>query len=96
MPPFGKATRNDEDEKLLDKLERDGQAEIAKALDKLRRDVFRGVTESNAHIMARRLDDPEVIGPFEETIAELVEEWALAGVDGGRRSVVQAVADARS
>ena len=95
MPPFGKATRNDEDEKLLDKLERDGQAEIAKALDKLRRDVFRGVTESNAHIMARRLDDPSVIKPFQDAIEKLVEEWALAGADNGKRDVIQAVRDAR-
>ena len=94
MPPFGKATRNDDDEKLLNQMEKDGQAKIEKALDKLRRDLFRGVTESNAHIMARRLDDPEVIKPFEDAIAELVEEWALVGAENGRRDIEKAVADA--
>ena len=94
MPPFGKATRNDEDEKLLDKLERDGQAEIAKALDKLRKDVFSGVTEATAHTMARRLDDPAVIGPFQDAIEKLIVEWALVGAENGRRDIEQAVADA--
>ena len=94
MPPFGKATRK-EDNEVLTALEKDGRARIARALDKLRRDIFRGITENNAHIMARRLDDSEVTKPFEDAIAELVEEWALAGVDGGRREIEKAIADAR-
>ena len=93
MPPFGKATRK-EDNDVLTALEEDGQARIARALDKLRKDIFRGMTESNAHIMARRLDDPAVTKPFEDAITELVEEWALAGVDGGRAELGRAVANA--
>ncbi len=93
MPPFGKATRN-EDNGVLLALEKDGQVRIARALDKLRRDIFSGVTEANAHIMARRLDDPAVIRPFEDAITELVEEWAQAGVDSGRQEIEQEVANA--
>ena len=93
MPPFGKATPR-EDNEVLTALEKDGQARIARALDKLRRDIFRGVTENNAHIMARRLDDSEVTKPFEDAIAELVEEWALVGAENGRRDIEKAVADA--
>ena len=94
MPPFdGKATRN-EDNDTLTALEKDGADRLARALDKLRRDLFRGVTEANAHIMARRLDDPEVIKPFEDAITELVEEWAQAGVDSGRQEIEQGVVNA--
>jgi hypothetical protein len=93
MPPFGKATRN-EDNPVLTALEKDAQARIARALDELRKDIFRGVTESNAHIMARRLDDPAVIRPFEDAISELVEEWVMSGVDGGRTELDRAVANA--
>lgn len=93
MPPFGKATRR-EDNDVLAALEADGQARIARALDKLRKDIFRDITENNAHIMERRLDDPAVTKPFEDAIAALVEEWALAGVDGGRTELIRAVANA--
>ena len=94
MPPFGKATRN-EDNEVLTALEKDGQDRIARALDKLRRDIFRGITENNAHIMTRRLDDSEVTKPFADTIENLVTEWALAGVDSGRQAIERLIADAR-
>ena len=95
MPPFGKATRNDDDEALLDRMEREGQAEIEKALDRLRKDLFNGITENNAHIMARRLDDTAITKPFAEVIEKLVTEWALVGSSNGRRDVERAIADAR-
>ena len=94
MPPFGKATRN-EDNEVLTALEKDGQDRIARALDKLRRDIFRGITENNAHIMARRLDDTAITKPFAEVIEKLVTEWALVGSSNGRRDVERAIADAR-
>ena len=94
MPPFGKATRNDEDEALIDRMERDGQAEIEKALDKLRKDLFRGITEGDAHIMARRLDDSAITKPFRETMEKLITEWALAGAASGRRDIEHAVTNA--
>ena len=86
MPPFlaGKATR--EDRKIM-KLEREGSERIAAALAKLRRDLFRGVTEDNVHEITRRLNDRDIMQPFQDSIIGLLNEWALAGADNGREDI---------
>ncbi len=86
MPPFvaGKATRRD---RKIMKIERDGSERIAAALAKLRRDLFRGVTEDNVHEITRRLNDRDIMQPFQDSIIGLLNEWALAGADNGREDI---------
>ena len=86
MPPFqaGKATREDAE---IMKLEREGASSVATALAKLRRDLFRGVTEDNVQEIAQRLNDQAIIQPFEDAIIGLLTDWALAGADNGREDI---------
>ena len=86
MPPFvaGKATREDS---AVMQMERNGSQVVAGALAKLRRDLFRGVTEDNVHELLSRLSDRDVMQPFEDSIIGLLQEWALAGADNGREDI---------
>jgi hypothetical protein len=72
-------------------MEKQGTEKIARALDKLRRDLFRGINENNVYQMADRLNDKEIIQPFEDAITALVHEWALAGADFGRQQVERTI-----
>ena len=83
MPPF-KATRED---RSVMRLEKQGAQRMVAALDKLRRDLFRGVTEANVQQLPARLNNPEVMQPFTDAVTGLMIEWALAGADNGRDEV---------
>jgi len=76
---------------MLGKLERDGQAKIQKALDRLRRDVMRGISADNVNEMLTRLDDPEIAGRLKDAIERLVSEWALIGANAGRQVIEREV-----
>ena len=95
MPPFGKATRRGRDERLLRSFEKEGQVQIARALNKLRIDLFRGITEDNVQLIVQRLHDPEIVRPFQDTVERLMREWALAGVTNGRRQIEDEVLGVR-
>lgn len=89
MPPFwaGKATHDRANNRELTRFERDGKERIGGALAKLRRDLFRGITEGNIDLLIQRLNEPAVIGPFRDTIVSLLREWALAGVRHGQEEI---------
>ena len=80
----GKAIREDDE---IMALERDGSGKIAAALARLRRDLFRGVTEDNVNQLTARLNDREVMQPFTDAIVGLITEWALTGADNGREEI---------
>ena len=89
MLPFvtGKATPDRLNDRQLRRFEKQGADKIEAALSKLQRDLFRGINQNNAGQIVTRLDDPKVMQPFEDAITALIQEWALAGADGGRVQV---------
>ncbi len=92
MRPFsiGKAIPNP-DGRLLRRFERQGTERIARALNRLKLDLFRGITDDNAYELINRLDNPEVIQPFQDVLLKLIQEWALAGADFGREQIEKEV-----
>ena len=92
MRPFliGKATHNP-DGRLLRRFERQGTERIGQALNRLKLDLFRGITNDNAYELVNKLDNPEVIQPFQDVMLELIQEWALAGADFGREQIEKEV-----
>ena len=89
MPPFlaGKATPKRVNDRELTRFERQGRDKISTALNKLRRDLFRGITEDNIYLLTTRLNDPAIMGPFRDTMTALLREWALAGVRYGQEEI---------
>jgi SPP1 gp7 family putative phage head morphogenesis protein len=70
------------------RFEREGTEQIAAALAQWQRDLFRGVTTTNAQQrLIERLNDQSVIQPLQDTITALVQKWALAGADFGQEQV---------
>jgi len=63
----------------LRKFERDGEEQIAKALDDLRKRLFKGIREDNIGEIMSRLSDQDFMRPFHTTLANLIAEWAAAG-----------------
>ncbi len=92
MRPFliGKATHNP-DGRLLRRFERQGTESIAQAFNQLKKDLFRGINNDNVHELINRLDNIEVVQPFQDTLLELIQEWALAGADFGREQIEREV-----
>ena len=90
MPPFGKATHRQEAGKLR-RFEKEGEKLIAKELDKLRKRLMRGITKDNVHELNQRMNDPDIIGPFHDALDRLMQQWAAAGVDIGRRRIEKEV-----
>jgi hypothetical protein len=88
MRPFsiGKATHRQEAGRLR-RFEKEGTALIAKELDKLRKRLMRGINADNVQQLNQRMNDPEYIGPFHDALDRLMQEWAAAGVDIGRRQI---------
>ena len=92
MPPFatGKATPNPDkrpEDTRLRKLENEGEALIEREMDRLRRQLMRGITANNVHEIEQRMSDPKIMGKFQDTLTALVQEWALAGADIGRQQI---------
>ena len=75
------------DGRQMRRFERRLQETVEKALDKLRRDLFRGVSAENARTVVQRLNEPDVITPFRDAITAALQEIALAGADFGREQV---------
>ena len=48
---------------------------------------MRGITADNVYEIEQRLSNPEIMGKFRDTLAALVQEWALVGADIGRRQI---------
>ncbi len=96
MRPFltGKAIPNP-DGRQLRRFERQGTKEISRALNKLKKDLFRGINNDNAHELVNRLDDIEVIQPFQDVMLELIQEWALAGAAFGQEQIEKEVLGTR-
>jgi hypothetical protein len=92
MRPFltGKAIPNP-DGRLLRRFERQGTERIAQALNRLKLDLFRGINNDNVYELVNKLDNPEVIQPFQDVMLALVQEWALAGADFGREQIEKEV-----
>lgn len=72
-------------------MERAGSERLTAALDKLRRDLFRGVTEDNVQMLTSRLYDRAIMQPFTDSLTGLLVEWALAGADNGREEIEQTI-----
>ena len=105
MPPFviGENTRKaprvipddraklNPDGRLMRRMEKQGTERLTTALNKLRLDLFRGVTAENVHVLNMRLTDPKVTQPFQDAVTALVQEWALAGADFGRDQIERTI-----
>ena len=88
MRPFldGKAIHRQEGGRLR-RFEKEGTEAIAKELAKLRRRLMRGITADNVYQLNQRMNDPDYIRPFHDALDRLIQEWAAAGVDIGRRQI---------
>jgi SPP1 gp7 family putative phage head morphogenesis protein len=69
------------------RYERDFEAAAARALDKLRRDLVRGITADNVHELTTRLNDEAIVRPFQDAIVAQLQAVALAGSEFGREQV---------
>lgn len=67
------------------RYERDFEAALVKAFNRLRIDVMRGVDDPNE--MLTRLDRDSVSRPFQDAIVKQLQAVALAGSDFGREQV---------
>ena len=68
-------------------MERDAEARIARALDKMRRDMLRGVTAVNAHLLPGRVASRDVLQPFTDSMIAVLRDIALAGSEFGQEQV---------
>ncbi len=75
----------------LRRFERQGTEQIARALQTLRRRLFAGLNADSVGRIVTRMSDREVMQPFRDTLAALVQEWALAGSDFGREQVERVI-----
>ncbi len=80
-------TRINPDGVLLRRFERQGTEQIARALQALRRRRFAGLNADSVGRIVTRMSDREVMQPFRDVVAALIQEWALAGSDFGREQV---------
>ena len=93
MRPFVKATRDrfDPDGREMRRMEREVEAAIARALDKLRRATMQGVTDDNVQDMVTRLSDPAITRPFQDVVVDQLQRIALAGSEFARDTVEREV-----
>lgn len=99
MPPFaviapaGKATRNglNPDGRAMQRMEREFEAAVARALGALQRALVRGLNDGNVGQLAARLDDPAIARPFQDAIVGQLRRVAVAGSEFGREQVEQHV-----
>ena len=75
----------------LRRFERQGTEQIARALQTLRRRLFAGLNADTVSQVVSRMNDREIIQPFRDTFAALIQEWALAGSDFGREQVERVI-----
>ena len=75
----------------LRRFERQGTEQIARALQTLRRRLFAGLSADTVSQVVSRMNDREIIQPFRDTFAALIQEWALAGSDFGREQVERVI-----
>ena len=68
-------------------IERDAEARIAMALDKMRRAVLRGLTADNVQYLPGKLSMQEVLQPFTDSIVSVLRDIALAGASFGREQI---------
>jgi hypothetical protein len=87
----GKAIPKRFNERQLSKFEKDGERRIVAAFQKLRRDLFRGIGKDDVNMIPSRMNDPAIIGPFRDTMNELLRTWALEGADYGRQTIEREV-----
>ncbi len=92
MLPFaiGKAIPNP-DGRQLRRFERQGTERISRAFNQLNKDLFRGINDDNVHELVNRLDNSEVIQPFQDAMLDLLQEWALAGAAFGQEQIEREV-----
>jgi SPP1 gp7 family putative phage head morphogenesis protein len=93
MRPFkaiGKDTLNP-DGRAMRRHERQFEAALTRALNRLRIDLTRGLTDANAEELVTRLNDDALTRPFQDAIVRELQAVALAGSDFGRQQVEGAV-----
>jgi SPP1 gp7 family putative phage head morphogenesis protein len=73
------------------RYERQFEQAAARALDKLRRDLVRGITDENVHELTTRLNDEAITRPFQDAIVAQLQAVALAGSAFGREQVERGV-----
>lgn len=73
--------------RMMRAIERDSEARIAQALDKLRRDLLRGVTPINVTALPDKLARQEVLQPFLDAMTAVIRDISLSGADWGREQV---------
>jgi SPP1 gp7 family putative phage head morphogenesis protein len=69
------------------RFEREMEAAIARALNRLRIDVAKDITDGNVQDMVSRLKDSEFTRPFQDAIVTELQRVSLAGSDFGRQQV---------
>lgn len=76
------------DGKLLRRFERNGTAKLARMLDELGDDLFKGLTEEQVNLVFSRLNGDITQDKIRAVVGELVEEWAVAGAEFGASQVI--------
>ena len=77
--------------RMMRAMERDAEARIARALNKMRLDLLRGLNDSNVYLLPQKLGSREVLQPFADTYTAVIQDLALAGADFGREQVERAI-----
>ena len=72
-------------------MEREFAAAMEKALDKWRRELFRGVNEVTIHNVIARLDDPQITNILQDALTRQLQSIALNGADQARIDIEREV-----
>ena len=68
-------------------MEWDAEVRIARALDKMRRDMLRGLTAVNAHLLPGRVASRDILQPFTDSMIAVLRDIALAGSEFGQEQI---------
>jgi len=73
--------------RMMRAMERDAEARIARALDRMRRDLLRGLNENNVRWLPQRLASREILQPFTDSMVSVLRDIAFAGAEFGQEQV---------
>lgn len=82
-----KAVADREDDQQLRQIEDDVTAALARALDTLRRDVWRGIADVNVHELEQRIARRDTWQPIADALYQALMASTLQGVETGRRQI---------
>jgi len=82
-----KAVADREDDRRLREIEGSVASAVARALDALRRDIWRGITDDNVHELEQRIARRETWQAVADALYQSLSESVTQGVETGRRQI---------